>query len=93
MSAPKKRYGRPGGSPRRRRDPPRDLIDFYRRWADFRDVATRLAGRADLSPLQRATLNWLVLLADRVGENDLRPGDPGAAPKPGDQSPIDRSSK
>ncbi|NPU14081.1 hypothetical protein HL666_25260 [Bradyrhizobium sp. 83002] len=75
MSAPNKSQGREGGPRRRRRDPPRDLIDFYRRWSDFRDVATGLAGRADISAIQKSTLNWLILLADRVGENDLRPLD------------------
>ncbi|MGT2503923.1 hypothetical protein ACVOMS_30150 [Bradyrhizobium guangxiense] len=58
---------------RRRGKPPRDLIDFYRRWPEFRKVAVAVSGHADLSPSQRDTVNWLILLADRVGERDLGP--------------------
>lgn len=49
----------------------RDLIDFYRRWHEFRQTAERLEDRADLSPAERQTVHWLILLADRVGEQDL----------------------
>lgn len=54
-------------------EPPRDLIDFYRRWPEFRKVAVEVSSRPDLSPLQRDTVNWLMLLADRVGERDVDP--------------------
>jgi hypothetical protein len=64
-----------GGSRRRRRKPPRDLIDFYRRWPEFREIAAALAHRADLSAAQRDTVNWLILLVDRIGERDLGPLD------------------
>ena len=63
------------GSRRRRGKSPRDLIDFYRRWPEFREIAVALAGRADLSPAQRDTVNWLILLVDRIGERDIAPLD------------------
>ena len=52
---------------------PSDLIDFFRRWPEFRQTAVRLADRSDLCALERQTLRWLVELADRVGEHDLGP--------------------
>jgi hypothetical protein len=52
---------------------PRDLFDFYRRWADFRPAAVGLADRPDLSASERQTVHWLVLLADRISEHDLKP--------------------
>ena len=52
---------------------PRDLIDFYRRWLEFRQVVTRLVDRADLSASERQTIQWLILLADRISEHDLQP--------------------
>jgi hypothetical protein len=58
---------------RRRKKPPRDLIDFYRRWPEFREIAVALAGRADLSGAQRDTVNWLISLVDRIGEQDIGP--------------------
>lgn len=50
----------------------RDLIDFYRRWPEFRQSARRLVDRTDLSDAERMTVHWLVQLADRVSEGDLR---------------------
>jgi hypothetical protein len=55
--------------------PPRDLIDFYRRWPEFREVAVALAARADLSAAQSETMRWLILLVDRIGERDIGPLD------------------
>jgi hypothetical protein len=52
---------------------PLDLIDFYRRWADFRPTTVRLAQRSDLSALERRTIHWLILLVDRISERDLKP--------------------
>jgi hypothetical protein len=52
---------------------PRDLIDFYRRWSDFRPMAAALANRAGLSPSERQTVHWLIQLADRIGERDVQP--------------------
>jgi hypothetical protein len=56
---------------------PNDLIDFYRRWPEFRQTAVALAWRADLSPAERETVHWLIQLADRVGDEDLRPRSAG----------------
>jgi len=53
---------------------PRDLIDFYRRWAEFRPTAARLAQRSDLSASELQTIHWLILLVDRISERDLNPG-------------------
>jgi hypothetical protein len=52
---------------------PRDLIDFYHRWLEFRVVVTRLTDRADLSASERQTIHWLIQLADRISEHDLQP--------------------
>jgi hypothetical protein len=52
---------------------PRDLIDFYRRWAEFRLTVVRLAERSDLSALERQTVHWLIELVDRIGEHDVQP--------------------
>ena len=51
---------------------PRDLIDFYQRWPDFRPMVTGLSSRSDLSSAERQTLRWLVLLVDRISEHDLK---------------------
>jgi hypothetical protein len=32
-----------------------------------------LAGRPDLSPIERETALWMILLVDRIGERDVRP--------------------
>ncbi|CAL75156.1 hypothetical protein BRADO1253 [Bradyrhizobium sp. ORS 278] len=58
------------------RTPPRDLIDFYRRWSEFRDVAVAIAERVDLSAQERDTVRWLILLVDRIGEQDIGPARP-----------------
>jgi len=52
---------------------PSDLIDFYRRWPEFRQTAVALARRSDLSPAERETVHWLILLVDRIGEHDIKP--------------------
>jgi hypothetical protein len=52
---------------------PRDLIDFYRRWPDFRQTVACLADRSGLSPAERQTIHWLILLVDRISEHDLQP--------------------
>jgi hypothetical protein len=51
----------------------RDLIDFYRRWPEFRQTAMRLVECSDLSPSERQTVHWMILLVDRVSEHDLKP--------------------
>jgi hypothetical protein len=56
------------------RQPPeaaRDLIDFYRRWPEFRKTALDLTEHKDLSSAERETVRWLILLVDRIGEHDL----------------------
>jgi len=52
---------------------PSDLIDFYRRWPDFRKTVSRLTERSDLSPEERLIIHWLILLVDRISEHDLQP--------------------
>jgi len=69
----KRDAGKNGGTRRRRRKPPGDLIEFYRRWQEFRGVAVAVSRRADLSAEQRDTVNWLILLVDRIGEHDVGP--------------------
>jgi hypothetical protein len=63
--------GGPPGSRQEARGAPSDLMDFYRRWPEFRQTAEALAERPDLSVLERQTLYWLIQLANRVGEDDL----------------------
>jgi hypothetical protein len=77
VDLPKRSGGNEGGSPRRRGKPPRDLLDFYRRWPEFREIAVALTRRAELSPDERKTINWLVLLVDRIGERDIDSLEPG----------------
>jgi len=52
---------------------PRDLIDFYRRWSEFRPTVAALADRSDFSVSERQTLRWLIELADRISEHDVEP--------------------
>jgi hypothetical protein len=59
------------GSRPRRKKPPRDLIDFYRRWSEFRETAIAVTRRTKLSSADRETVRWLILLADRIGEHDI----------------------
>jgi hypothetical protein len=51
--------------------PPRDLVDFYLRWPEFRAIAAHVAKRRCMSHAEREVLTWLVQLADRVGPRDL----------------------
>jgi hypothetical protein len=51
--------------------PPRDLIDFHLRWQEFRAIAAGVAARGRLSEAEHEVIEWLVLLADRVGPRDL----------------------
>ena len=48
-----------------------DLVDFYLRWPEFRAVATNLQSRPELTDLERETIHWLAVLADKVGDRDL----------------------
>jgi hypothetical protein len=65
------------GGRKGRQTAPSDLIDFYRRWPEFRQTAVVLAQRPELSAAERETVNWLILLADRIGEHDIGPRDRG----------------
>jgi predicted protein tyrosine phosphatase len=60
---------------RKRREPatPRDLIDFYQRWPDFRPMVEALANHSGLSVSERQAVHWLKQLADRVSEHDVQP--------------------
>jgi hypothetical protein len=72
MGAAKKNKGREK-SRRSAQVAPRDLIDFYQRWSDFRPMAETLASHSGLSLTERQTVHWLLQLADRVSEHDLKP--------------------
>lgn len=52
--------------------PARDLPDFHLRWKDFRPAATKMLGDLEVNTTEASTLQWLIALADRVGENDLK---------------------
>lgn len=66
----------------------RDVADFHLRWPQFRPIASRAAGRAVLMPDERRVIGWLIALADRVGESDVRPRTTGAgASEPPPQPP------
>ena len=49
----------------------RDLVDFYRRWPEFRGDIAGLLSSDNLTSAQRETLSWMVALLDRIGEHDL----------------------
>jgi hypothetical protein len=51
--------------------PIRDLADFHLRWPEFRGKAVKVAQSANLEPIDRETIMWLILLADRIGKRDL----------------------
>jgi hypothetical protein len=52
---------------------PRDLIDFYQRWSDFRPMVEALTKRRDLSRPQRQAVRWLIRLVDRISGRDVEP--------------------
>jgi hypothetical protein len=49
----------------------RDVADFHLRWAEFRPLAESAQARKGLPARERDTINWLIQLADRVGQHDL----------------------
>ena len=51
--------------------PPRDLVDFHVRWREFRPLAESAAKNTCLRTEEISTLRWLILLADRVREQDI----------------------
>ncbi|MEM6761389.1 MAG: hypothetical protein AAF615_00800 [Pseudomonadota bacterium] len=52
-------------------EPPRDLVDFHLRWAEFRPLADSAMSNRTLSREERETIKWLVILADRVSARDI----------------------
>ena len=50
----------------------RDLSEFHLNWSSFRSIAAELADTGSrLANEERLVVEWLVRLADRVGEADL----------------------
>lgn len=49
----------------------RDLVEFYRRWPEFRGDVAGLLTNDELTSAQRETLAWMVALLDRIGDHDL----------------------
>jgi hypothetical protein len=47
------------------------LVDFYNAWPDLRPNMVQLSKRGDLTPDQLETLNWMILLIDRLGFSDI----------------------
>jgi hypothetical protein len=52
-------------------EPPRDLVDFHLRWAEYRPLMVALQGQKGLSGGQASTLGWLIALSDRVSAQDI----------------------
>jgi hypothetical protein len=52
--------------------PVRDLAEFHIRWSEFRPLAEALLSPGRLTRDESEVLRWLILLADRIGERDLR---------------------
>ena len=51
--------------------PPRDLVDFHLRWAEYRPLMVALQGKEGLGAQQANTLGWLIALSDRVSALDI----------------------
>jgi hypothetical protein len=73
MSTSKKQKPRSGARPRVAIEEVRDLVDFHRRWLDFRNMAIELSEEPLLTASQRDIMIWLIHLADRVGPKDFGP--------------------
>ncbi len=54
----------------------KDLMDFFLRWPEFKDTAAEIATLPNLSNRQQVVIHWLIVLADRIGQADLSPGQP-----------------
>jgi hypothetical protein len=61
----------PAVSGKQEPSPPRDLVDFHLRWAEYRPLMVALQEQEGLSPGQSNTLGWLIALSDRVGALDI----------------------
>jgi hypothetical protein len=51
--------------------PPRDVVDFHLRWAEYRPLMVALQMREGLLPEEANTLGWLIALSDRVSAQDI----------------------
>jgi hypothetical protein len=54
------------------RPPVRDVADFHLRWPEFRQHAIRASKLDSLTNEEHETLVWLIAMADRIGEKDLK---------------------
>jgi len=52
----------------------RDIIDFYASWDVHRTTVLRIAGQQNLTVDEKLTLEWLVCMADRISEHDIKQG-------------------
>ena len=51
--------------------PIRDLADFHLRWRDFKPMAIGARDTPALSNEQRAVIDWLIRMADKIGPRDI----------------------
>ena len=50
----------------------RDVSDFHLNWRSYRQIAVRLVeNEGRLDDHERIVLDWLICMADRIGEADL----------------------
>lgn len=56
------------GAPRE----PSDVIDFFLRWREFREIATTLENKQGLSAKEREVARWLVAVMDRISARDVQ---------------------
>ncbi len=51
-----------------------DLMDFHLRWNEFRGHAVSVSKKPNLNSTEQTTIDWLIRMADRIGEADIRAG-------------------
>jgi hypothetical protein len=68
---------RPGMPPPEPRFSIDDVVDFYSRWPELRKRALELTQAEMTDAGDRDLLNWMVLIIDRMGPNDLGQDDVG----------------
>jgi hypothetical protein len=51
---------------------PSDVIDFFLRWREFREIATTLETNQGLSAKEREVARWLVAVMDRISARDVQ---------------------
>jgi len=50
----------------------RDVSDFHLNWRSYRQIAVRLVENGNkLEDHERTVVDWLICMADRIGEADL----------------------